>query len=124
MLQGKSLQEDVDELLKQRKQEEKELAKVKAEKKTEELKNTAAKTANVALKGINSLLGSNKISKLEKENERLQGEIANRDGQIKNLQKDAEQQKEWHAEEIRYTKLQMQKTINEQERTIRFMVRP
>ena len=123
MLQGKSLQEDVDELLKQKEQEEKALAKVKAEKKTEELKNTAAKTANVALKGLNSLLGSNKISKLEKENERLQGEIANRDGQIKNLQKDAEQQKEWHAEEIRYTKLQMQKTINEQERTINKILR-
>lgn len=118
MLQGKSLQEDVDELLKQRKQEEKELAKVKAEKKTEELKNTAAKTANVALKGINSLLGSNKISKLEKENERLQGEISKRDDQIKKLQKDAEQQKEWHAEDMRYTKLQMEKAINERQRTI------
>lgn len=123
MLQGKSLQEDVDELLKQREQEEKALAKVKAEKKTEELKNTAAKTANVALKGLNSLLGSNKISKLEKENERLQGEITNRDDQIKNLQKDSEQQKEWHAEDIRYTKLQMQKTINEQERTIKKILR-
>lgn len=118
MLQGKSLQEDVDELLKQREQEEKELAKVKAEKKTEELKNTAAKTANVALKGLNSLLGSNKISKLEKENERLQGEITNRDDQIKKLQSEAKQQKEWHAEDIRYTKLQMQKAINEKQRTI------
>jgi hypothetical protein len=48
------------------------LAKVKAEKKTEELKNNAAKTANVALKGLYSLLVCNKISKLEKENERLQ----------------------------------------------------
>ena len=118
MLQGKSLQEDVDELLKQKEQEEKALAKVKAEKKTEELKNTAAKTANVALKGINSILGSNKISKLEKENERLQGEISKRDNQIKELQKDAEQQKEWHAEDMRYTKLQMEKAINERQRTI------
>lgn len=123
MLQGKSLQEDVYELLKQREQEEKELAKVKAEKKTEELKNTAAKTANVALKGLNSLLGSNKISKLEKENERLQAEITNRDDLIKKLQSDAEQQKEWHAEDIRYTKLQMQKTITEQERTINKILR-
>ena len=123
MLQGKSLQEDVDELLKQREQEEKALAKVRAEKKTEELKNTAAKTANVALKGLNSLLGSNKISKLEKENERLQGEISKRDDQIKKLQSEAEKQKEWHAEDMRYTKLQMQKTINEQERTINKILR-
>ena len=123
MLQGKSLQEDVDELLKQREQEEKELAKVKAEKKTEELKNTAAKTANVALKGLNSLLGSNKISKLEKENERLQGEISKRNDQIKKLQSETERQKEWHAEDIRYTKLQMQKTINEQKRIINKILR-
>ena len=123
MLQGKSLQEDVEALLKQKEQEEKELAKVKSEKKTEELKNTAAKTATTALKGINSLLGSNKISKLEKENERLQAEITHRDDLIKKLQSDAEQQKEWHAEDIRYTKLQMQKTINEQERTINKILR-
>jgi hypothetical protein len=118
MLQGKSLQEDVDELLKRKELEEKELAKVKAEKKTEELKNTAAKTANVALKGLNSLLGSNKISKLEKENEWLRGEISKRDDQIKKLQSDAEKQKEWHAEDMRYTKLQMEKAINERQRTI------
>ena len=58
------------------------------------------------------------ISKLEKENERLQGEISKRDDQIKKLQSDAEKQKEWHAEDMRYTKLQMQKAINERQRTI------
>jgi hypothetical protein len=105
-------------LIFRKEQEEKELAKVKAEEKTEELKNTAAKTANVALKGLNSFLGSNKISKLEKENEWLRGEISKRDDQIKKLQSEAEKQKEWHAEDIRYTKLQMQKTINEKQRSI------
>lgn len=123
MAQGKDIQEDVEALLKQKEQAEQELSKIKSEKKTEELKNTAAKTATTALKGINSLLGSNKISKLEKENERLQAEITNRDDLIKKLQSDAEQQKEWHAEDIRYTKLQMQKTINEQERTINKILR-
>lgn len=123
MAQGKDIQEDVEALLKQKEQAEQELSKIKSEKKTEELKNTAAQTATTALKGINSLLGSNKISKLEKENERLQAEITNRDDLIKILQSDAEQQKEWHAEDIRYTKLQMQKTINEQERTINKILR-
>ena len=123
MAQGKDIQEDVEALLKQKEQAEQELSIIKSEKKTEELKNTAAKTATTALKGINSLLGSNKISKLEKENERLQAEITNRDDLIKKLQSDAEQQKEWHAEDIRYTKLQMQKTINEQERTINKILR-
>ena len=123
MAQGKDIQEDVEALLKQKEQAEQELSKIKSEKKTEEIKNTAAKTATTALKGINSLLGSTKISKLEKENERLQAEITNRDDLIKKLQSDAEQQKEWHAEDIRYTKLQMQKTINEQERTINKILR-
>ena len=118
MLQGKSLQEDVDELLKQKEQEEKELAKIKSEKKTEELKNTAAKTATTALKGINSLLGSNKISRLEKENEQLKGEIKQRDCQINKLQADMKQQDDFHAEDMRYTKLQMQSAINDKQRTI------
>ena len=108
MAQGKDIQEDVEVLLKQKEQVEQELSRIKSEKKTEELKNTAAQTATTALKGINSLLGSNKISKLEKENERLQAEITNRDDLIKKLQSDTKQQKEWHAEDIRYTKLQMQ----------------
>ena len=123
MAQGKDIQEDVEALLKQKEQAEQELSKIKSEKKTEELKNTAAQTATTALKGINSLLGNNKISKLEKENERLQGVISKRDDQIKELQFDAEKQKEWHAEDMRYTKLQMQKTINEQERTINKILR-
>jgi len=123
MAQGKDIQEDVEALLKQKEQAEQELSKIKSEKKTEELKNTAAQTATTALKGINSLLSSNKISKLEKENERLQGVISKRDDQIKELQSDAEKQKEWHAEDMRYTKLQMQKTINEQERTINKILR-
>ena len=118
MLQGKSLQEDVDELLKQKEQEEKELAKVKSERKTEELKNTAAKTATTALNGINSLLGSNKISRLEKENEQLKGEIVNRDKQIKKMEADMKQQDVWHADEVRHTKLQMQSIINDMQSTI------
>ena len=123
MAQGKDIQEDVEALLKQKEQAEQELSKIKSEKKAEELKNTAAMTATTALKGINSLLGSNKISRLEKENERLHGVISKRDDQIKELQSDAEKQKEWHAEDMRYTKLQMQKTINEQERTINKILR-
>lgn len=118
MLQGKSLQEDVDELLKRKEQEEKELAKIKSEKRTEELKNTVAKTATTAFKGVNSLLGSNKISRLEKENEQLKGEIKQRDRQINKLQADMKQQNDFHAEDMRYTKLQMQSAINDKQRTI------
>ena len=118
MAQGKDIQEDVEALLKQKEQAEQELSKIKSEKKTEELKNTAAQTATTALKGINSLLGSNKISKLEKENEQLKSEIASRDKQIIKLQADMKQQNEWHVDEVRHTKLQMQSIINDMQSTI------
>ena len=118
MAQGKDIQEDVEALLKQKEQAEQELSKIKSEKKTEELKNTAAKTATTALKGINSLLGSNKICRLEKENEQLKGVVKQRDSQIIKLQADMQQQNEFHASDMRYTKLQMQSTINDKQRTI------
>lgn len=53
-----------------------ELARIKAEAKTVELKNSAARTATAALNGIGSLLGSNKMSRLESENRQLHGEVA------------------------------------------------
>ena len=118
MAQGKDIQEDVEALLKQKEQAEQELSKIKSEKKTEELKNTAAQTASTALKGIYSLLGSNKISKLEKENEQLKGEIKQRDSQINKLQADMKQQNDYHADDMRYTKLQMQGAIDDKQRTI------
>ena len=55
---------------------------------------------------------------MEKESERLQEEIFKRDDQIMKLQSDAEKQKEWYADDMRYTKLQMEKAINERQRTI------
>ena len=118
MAQGKDIQEDVEALLKQKEQAEQELSKIKSEKKTEELKNTAAQTATTALKGINSLLGSNKICRLEKENEQLKGVVKQRDSQIIKLQADMQQQNEFHASDMRYTKLQMQSSINDKQRTI------
>ena len=118
MAQGKDIQEDVEALLKQKEQAEQELSRIKSEKKTEELKNTAAKTATTALKGINSLLGSNKISRLEKENEQLKGEIKQRDSQIDKLKADMKQQNDYHADDMRYTKLQMQGAIDDKQRTI------
>lgn len=118
MAQGKDIQEDVEALLKQKEQAEQELSKIKSEKKTEELKNTAAQTATTALKGINSLLGNNKISRLEKENEQLKGVVKQRESQIKKLQADMQQQNEFHASDMRYTKLQMQSVINDKQRTI------
>ena len=123
MAQGKDIQEDVEALLKQKEQAEQELSKIKSEKKTVELKNTAAQTATTALKGINSLLGNNKISRLEKENEQLKGVVKQRDSQIIKLQADLQQQNVFHASNMRYTKLQMQSVINDKQRTIDKIIR-
>ena len=56
-------------------QAKKNLARIKAEAKTEELKNSATRTATAALNGINSLLGGNKINRLEKENAHCTGKL-------------------------------------------------
>lgn len=56
------------QIIKETDEAKKDLTRIKAEAKTEELKNSATKTATAALNGINSLLGGNKISRLEQEN--------------------------------------------------------
>ena len=56
-------------------QAKKDLARIKSEAKTEELKNSATKTATSVLNGVNSLLGGNKVSRLEKENAQLHREV-------------------------------------------------
>ena len=79
--QGEDLQADITQLLKEQEkakeviaeaeQTRKDFARIKAEAKTEELKNSATKTATTALNGLNSLLGDNKVNRLEKENAQL-----------------------------------------------------
>ena len=79
--QGKDLQANVTQLLEEREkareviaeaeQAKKNLVRIRAEAKTEDLKNSATKTAAAALNGINSLLGGNKVSRLEKEKAQL-----------------------------------------------------
>ena len=48
-------------------QAKKDLARIKAEAKTQELKNSATKTTTSVLNGVNSLLGGNKVNRLERE---------------------------------------------------------
>ena len=84
--QGEDLQANITQLLEEQEkareviaeaeQAKKDLARIKAEAKTEELKsstlvaclskNSATKTAATALNGLNSLLGGNKVNRLER----------------------------------------------------------
>ena len=88
-----------------------ELARIKAETKTVELKNSAAKTATAALNGINSLLGGNKVSRLESENRQLHGEVAELKESIGQMRTDMQKMKDSHTEELLRASGQHQREI-------------
>lgn len=110
--QGEDIQENIANLLareaearriiEEAEQAKQELARIKAETKTVELKNSAAKTATAALNGINSLLGGNKVSRLESENRQLHGEVTELKGSIEQLCTDMQKMRDSHtAEQLR-----------------------
>jgi hypothetical protein len=84
-------------------QARKELVRIKAEAKTEELKNSAAKTATAALNGLSSLMGGNKVNRLEKENAQLHREVDELGERIERLQTDMQKLKDNHARELNRT---------------------
>ena len=102
--------------------------KAKAEAKTEELKsstlvaclskNSATKTATTALNGINSLLGGNKVNRLEKENKELRNEVEELNGQIERLHADMQKMKDSHARELNRTNEQHQQEVSNLKRIL------
>ena len=93
--QGEDLQTNMSQLLEEQEkarlviaeaeQARIDLARIKAEAKTEKLKNSATKTATSVLNGVNSLLGGNMVSRLEKENAQLHREVNDLNDQIERL---------------------------------------
>ena len=130
--QGEDLQENVTQLLEEQEkarlviaeaeQEKKNLARIKAEAKTGELKsstlvaclskNSATKTATSVLNGVNSLLGSNKVNRLEKENAQLHREVEDLDDQIERLHTDMQKIKDNHARELNRANEQHQQEVS------------
>ena len=96
-------QEKAREVITEAEQAKKDLARIKAEAKTEELKNSATKTATSVLNGVNSLLGGNKVSRLEKENAQLHREVEDLNDQIERLHTDMQKLKDNHARELNRT---------------------
>ena len=92
-------------------QAKQELARIKAEAKTEELKNSATKTATAALNGINSFLGGNKVNRLEKENKELRNEVEELNGQIERLHADMQKMKDNHTREMNRVNEQHQQEV-------------
>ena len=99
-------------------QAKKDLARIKAEAKTEELKNSATKTATSVLKGVNSLLGGNKVNRLEKENAQLHREVEDLDAQIERLHTDMQKMKDNHARELNRTNEQHQQEVSNLKRLL------
>lgn len=126
--QGEDLQANITQLLKEQEkakeviaeaeQTRKDFARIKAEAKTEELKNSATKTATTALNGLNSLLGDNKVNRLEKENAQLHREVEDLNEQIERLQTNMQKLNDNHARELNRTNEKHQQEVNNLKRLI------
>ena len=126
--QGEDLQANIAQLLEEQEkarqviaeaeQAKKDLARIKAETKTEELKNSATKTATSVLNGVNSLLGGNKVSRLEKENAQLHREVKDLNEQIESLRTDKQKLKDNHARELNRTNEQHQQEVGNLKRIL------
>jgi len=126
--QGEDLQANVTQLLEEQEkareviaeaeQARKYLARIKAEAKTEELKNSATKTAASVLNGVNSLLGGNKVNRLEKENAQLHREVDDLNDQIESLRTDMQKLKGNHAREFNRVNEQHQQEVSNLKRIL------
>ncbi|MCR4790474.1 MAG: plasmid recombination protein [Treponemataceae bacterium] len=126
--QGEGLQANVTQLLEEQEkarlviaeaeQAKKDLARIKAEAKTEELKNSATKTAASVLNGVNSLLGGNKVNRLEKENAQLHREVDELSERIEQLHTDMQKLKDSHARELNRTNEQHQQEVSNLKRIL------
>lgn len=97
-----SRETEASRIIAEAEQAKQELARIKAETKTVELKNSAARTATAALNGIGSLLGSNKMSRLESENRQLHGEVAELKESIGQMRTDMQKMRDsYTAEQLR-----------------------
>ncbi|MBQ3699217.1 MAG: hypothetical protein II886_04830 [Prevotella sp.] len=81
-------------------------------------KNSATKTATSVLNGVNSLLGGNKVNRLEKENAQLQREVEDLNEQIERLHTDMQKLKDNHTRELNRTNEQHQKEVSNLKRLL------
>ena len=99
--QTEDIQENIGLLLAEKERAESELAKIKSEARTEQLKNKATDAMTAIASGVGSLFGSGKLKDLEQSNENLRHEIAKRDKGIDELKAKMQQMQEQHGKQIR-----------------------
>ena len=120
--QGEDLQANITQLLAKEaeareviaeaEQAKRDLARIKAEAKTKELKNSATKTATSVLNGVNSLLGGNKVNRMEKENAKLHRDVDELSERIDRLHADMQKLKDNHARELNRVNEQHQQKMS------------
>ena len=113
-----SRETEASRIIAEAEQAKQELARIKAETKTVELKNSAARTATAALNGIGSLLGSNKMSRLESENRQLHDEVAELKENIGQMRTDMQNMKDSHTAERLRASEQHQREIGNLRRIV------
>ena len=96
---GSEARHTIDLLLAEKERAESELAKIKSEARTEQLKNKATDAMTAIASGVGSLFGSGKLKELEQANGKLQGKIDKRDNQIRLLNEHMRMQEERHSTE-------------------------
>ena len=126
--QSEDLQANIAQLLEEQekarlviaeaKQAKKDLARIKAETRTEELKNSATRTATSVLNGMNSLLGGNKVKRLEKENAQLHREVDELNDRIERLHTDMQKMRDNHTRELNRTNEQHQQEVSNLKRLL------
>ena len=81
-------------------------------------KNSATKTATSVLNGVNSLLGGNKVNRLEKENAQLHREVEDLNDQIERLYTGMQKLKDSHERELKRTIEQHQQEVSNLKRIL------
>lgn len=97
--QSESIQENVNILIQQQEQAEKELSQIKGEIKTAQLKNEAVNTTTKIVKRVGSLFDNKEVKQKEQEIENLKTENSTQKAEISDLHKRILQMEKEHREE-------------------------
>lgn len=98
--QQDSLQENIEALLGLEEEVQKRLKQVKGEINTQKMKNAAVNATTAIADGVSSLLGGNKVKRLEAENEDLKQGIINLQRQVQAERREQKNMEHRHSSEI------------------------
>ncbi len=89
--QSENIQQDITALLELKEREQAELSKIRAEKSTEQFKNSAADVGSKVMDSVSSMLGTPKVKRLEAENAQLKSDISDARTEIEQVKEELQQ---------------------------------